>query len=91
MSRHLLVTVALPDRPGALGAAASRIGGLGANITDITIVHGEQTIDHFHLDLPDQPDHIDIVSLLIGELGQVDGIEVLHWSTVDRCGCTAPG
>ena len=35
--RHLIVTLQLPDRPGALGSVASRIGALGADITDVRV------------------------------------------------------
>jgi ACT domain-containing protein len=74
--RHMLVAVDLPDRPGALGAVASRIGALGVDITDIHF--GDRTdgnvVCTFHLDLP--PSEVDLVELLLTELREVDGIVV---------------
>ena len=35
--RHVVVTLRVPDRPGALGAVASRIGSVGADITDVRV------------------------------------------------------
>jgi hypothetical protein len=83
--RHLLVTVTLPDRPGALGAVASRIGALGADITDIDVGgRGRGTVhDTFHLDLP--PSNVDMVDLLLGELREVDGVVVESWSSAPCC------
>ena len=40
-TRSLVVRVWLPDRPGALGAVASRIGGVGGDVHEIEVVdHG---------------------------------------------------
>lgn len=84
---HMVLSVRLPDRPGALGAVASRIGSLGANITDVVISgHGEQTVeDLFHLTLPPS-DHIDLVDLLHTELAEVDGVSVQGWRSATCCG-----
>ncbi len=73
--RHVIVTLQLPDRPGALGAVASRIGAVGADITDVSVCSRRAGIaeDVFHLDLPDV-EGIDTVGLLLGEIAQVDGV-----------------
>ena len=77
---HLVVTVQRPDRPGALGAVASRIGAVGANITDVTIgKHRHGCVDDtFHLDVGAH-DEVDIVALLLSELSEVDGVKVMSW------------
>ena len=73
---HVVLTLRIPDRPGALGAVASRIGSLGADITDVFIRrrgHGLAE-DILHLDLPTHDD-LDLVGLLLSEIGHVDGVE----------------
>jgi hypothetical protein len=74
--RHLLVVVDLANRPGALGAVASRIGALRVDITDIRF--GDRTAENvsatFHLDLP--PSEVALLELLLSELREVDGIAV---------------
>lgn len=73
--RHLVVTLQLPDRPGALGAVASRIGALGADITDVRVSARGAGLaeDVFHVDLP-AVEGIDTVGLLLAEIGHVDGV-----------------
>lgn len=73
--RHLVVTLQLPDRPGALGAVASRIGALGADITDVRVASRQAGVaeDVFHLDLP-AVEGVDTVGLLLAEIGHVDGV-----------------
>lgn len=73
--RHLIVTLRLPDRPGALGSVASRIGALGADITDVRVSarSGGVAEDVFHLDLPGV-EGVDTVGLLLAEIGHVDGV-----------------
>jgi ACT domain-containing protein len=75
-ARHVELHVRLPDRPGALGAVASRIGALGADITAITIASRDHHVaeDVFHLDLPDTD--VDVVALLHDEIHEVDGARV---------------
>lgn len=72
---HVLVTLRLPDRPGALGAVASRMGAVGADITDIHVSsrRGGMAEDVFHLDLPARED-VDVIGLLLAEIAQVDGV-----------------
>jgi UTP:GlnB (protein PII) uridylyltransferase len=71
----VVVTLRLPDRPGALGAVASRIGGVGADITDVRVSSRRDGIaeDVFHIDLPERHG-VDMVGLLLGEIHQVDGV-----------------
>lgn len=71
----MIVTLRLPDRPGALGAVASRIGAVSADITDVRVASRQDGIaeDVFHLDLPDAAD-VDVVGLLLEEISQVDGV-----------------
>ena len=72
---HLIVTLHLPDRPGALGSVASRIGALGADITDVCVSsrRGGVAEDIFHIDLP-EVEGVDTVGLLLAEIGHVDGV-----------------
>jgi ACT domain-containing protein len=83
---HMVLSVRLPDRPGALGAVASRIGSLGANITDIVIAGRDDDAveDTFHLTLP-ASDDIDLVALLHAELAEVDGVSVQGWHSASCC------
>jgi prephenate dehydratase len=73
--RHVVLTLRLPDRPGALGAVASRIGSVGADITDVTVSSRREGIaeDVFHIDLPVTAG-VDTVGLLLAEIHQVDGV-----------------
>lgn len=72
---HVAVAVRLPDRPGALGAVASRIGAVGADITDVVVSgrSGGFAEDVFHVDLP-PVEGVDVVGLLLHEIAQVDGV-----------------
>jgi hypothetical protein len=69
-----LLRVGLPDRPGALGAVASRIGAVRADVVAIDIVgRGEgRAVDEFVVELADEGH----VSLLLSEVAEVDGVEV---------------
>lgn len=85
---HVVVTLSLPDRPGALGAVASRMGAVGADITDVRVATraGGVAEDVFHLDLPAAGD-VDVIGLLLSEITQVDGVgrpTVAH-PTGSRC------
>ena len=73
--RHLIVTLHVPDRPGALGSVASRIGALGADITDVRVASRRAGVaeDVFHLDLP-AVEGVDTVGLLLAEISHVDGV-----------------
>lgn len=84
MDTHItyLVRVWLPDRPGALGAVASRFGALRGDVTGLEIVErgGGQAIDELVVSLPaDVP-----VDLIVREIGAVEGVEVEDIRRLDR-------
>lgn len=89
--RHLLISVALPDRPGALGAVASRIGALGTDITDIHFGdRGQGKVEiTFHLDLPSTTARdgarVDLDELLLVEMREVDGVTVTSQTEASCC------
>jgi hypothetical protein len=64
----------LPDRPGALGQVASRIGAVRGDVIGIDILErgGGSAIDELTVTLPDE----DLVDLLLAEVRQVDGVAV---------------
>jgi len=73
-TRSLVVRVWLPDRPGALGQVASRIGGLRGDVTSIDILErgGGRAIDELIVSLP-----VTVTEpLLAREIGSVDGVAV---------------
>lgn len=69
-----VVRVWLPDRPGALGAVASRIGAVRGDVVGIDILErgGGRVIDELAVELPDES----LVPLLVSEVGEVDGVDV---------------
>jgi hypothetical protein len=69
-----VVRLWLPDRPGALGAVASRIGAVRGDVIGIDILErgAGRVIDELVVDLPDG----ELVSLLVAEIAQVDGVDV---------------
>ena len=73
MSTHVL-RVWMPDRPGALGAVASRIGAVRGDLVGIDILERDSglVIDELVVELPDD----DLLPLLLHEVAQVDGVEV---------------
>lgn len=64
----------LPDRPGALGAVASRIGAVKGDVVGIEILEtGQgQAVDELVIQLPEAT----LVDLVVDEVRQVDGVEV---------------
>jgi hypothetical protein len=68
------VRVWLPDRPGALGAVASRIGAVRGEIVGIEILErgGGRAVDDLVVELPDGSS----LELLAAEIAQVDGVDV---------------
>jgi hypothetical protein len=68
-----ILRVWLPDRPGALGAVASRIGAVKGDVVGIEILErgGDRVIDELVVELPSE----DLVPLLLQEIGNVDGID----------------
>ncbi|MGH9280213.1 MAG: hypothetical protein ACRD12_19195 [Acidimicrobiales bacterium] len=69
-----IVRVWLPDRPGALGAVASRIGAVRGDVVGIDILErgAGRAIDELVVQLPDAS----LVGLLVAEIGEVDGVDV---------------
>jgi len=76
-----VVRVWLPDRPGALGQVASRIGAVRGDVIGIDILErgGGSAIDELTVSLPETG----LVDLLIGEIRQVDGVAVEDARRVD--------
>jgi hypothetical protein len=69
-----VVRVWVPDRPGALGQIASRIGAVRGDVIGIEILErgAGRAIDELVVALPEA----DLLSLLATEIGQVDGVKV---------------
>ena len=69
-----IVRVWLPDRPGALGAVASRIGAVRGDVVGIEILErgAGRAIDELVVQLPDAS----VVGLLVSEIAEVDGVDV---------------
>lgn len=70
----LVLRVWLPDRPGALGAVASRIGAVHGDVIGIDIIErgAGRAVDELVVDLPDES----LIDLLLGEVGHVEGVDV---------------
>ncbi len=66
--------VVLPDRPGALGLVASRVGAVRGEIVGIDILEraAGRAVDELVVDLPDAS----LLELLVAEVTAVDGVEV---------------
>ncbi|MGH8992911.1 MAG: hypothetical protein ACRDZ7_15485 [Acidimicrobiia bacterium] len=71
---HVLVRVWLPDRPGALGQVASRIGAVRGDIVGVDVLEcdGGVAIDEFAVNLADA----DLVPMLVREIEEVDGASI---------------
>jgi hypothetical protein len=69
-----VVRVWVPDRPGALGQVASRIGAVRGDVIGIDILErgGGRAIDELVVRLPSA----DVVDLLVSEIAQVDDAAV---------------
>ncbi len=79
---HLVrLRVWLPDRPGALGAVASRIGSVKGDVVGIEILeHGAgRAVDDLIVSLPD----MDLVDLLVSEVSEVDGVDIEEVARAD--------
>lgn len=76
-----VVRVWVPDRPGALGAVASRIGAVRGDLIGIDILErgAGRAIDELVVDLPDDG----LVGLLVAQIGEVDGVDVEHVRAAD--------
>ncbi len=64
----------LPDRPGALGLVASRIGAVGGDIVSIDILERTEgrAVDEFLVELAGEH----LVDLLRSEVHEVDGVRI---------------
>jgi hypothetical protein len=71
---NYLIRVQLPDRPGALGAVASRIGAVGGDVISIDILERSDrlVVDELGVRLPAD----DLLDLLQTEIVEVDGVVV---------------
>lgn len=71
-----VLRVWLPDRPGALGAVASRVGAIGGDVVGIDILEtgAGRAIDELVIRLPEAGE--EYIPLLINEVHQVDGVNV---------------
>jgi hypothetical protein len=69
-----IVRMWLPDRPGALGQVASRIGAVRGDVVGIDILErgAGRAVDELAVELPDDG----LVDLLVSEVSQVDGVDV---------------
>jgi len=69
-----VVRVWLPDRPGALGQVASRIGAVRGDVVGIEILErgAGRAIDELVVELPDAS----LLEMMVAEIGQVDGVDV---------------
>jgi len=74
MSAHVLVRVWLPDRPGALGAVASRIGATRGDIVGLDVLERGDSVavDEFAVEL----EQVELVPMLVREIEEVDGASV---------------
>lgn len=77
----VVVRVWLPDRPGALGQVASRIGSVRGDVLAIEIleVGGGRVIDELVVALPDDS----LVELMVNEVHAIDGVSVEHVRETD--------
>jgi hypothetical protein len=74
MTMTFILRLWMPDRPGALGQVASRVGAVGGDVVGIDILErgAGRAIDELLVELPTEG----LVDLLIAELKQVDGVDV---------------
>lgn len=77
----IVVRVWMPDRPGALGQVASRIGAVRGDVLAIEILEqgGGRAIDELTVSLPDDS----LLPLLTAEVDAVDGVSVESIRIVD--------
>lgn len=83
-----VVRVWLPDRPGALGSVASRIGAVRGDLVAIDILErgAGRAIDELVVELAEP----DLVPLLVKELHEVDGVDVEEVRKVSDAGRPDP-
>ena len=80
-SCHALIRVRVPDRPGALGLVASRIGALKSDIIGISVLDRADgsAIDELAVVIPDA----DLIPAMTREIEEVDGATVESIDVVD--------
>jgi hypothetical protein len=78
---NYLVRVRLPDRPGALGAVASRIGAVGGDVVAIDILQRDDGVVIDELGVVLAADNL--ATLLRDEILEVDGVVVESLRAVD--------
>jgi hypothetical protein len=78
----VLVRVWLPDRPGALGLVASRIGSVDGDIVGIDVLErGDKVaVDEFAVRLRDAG----VLAMMVREIEEVDGVSVEEVRVVDH-------
>jgi hypothetical protein len=71
----------LPDRPGALGAVATRIGAVKGDVVGIEILEqgAGRAVDDLVVSLPSAS----LVDLLVSEIAEVDGVDIEQVVPVD--------
>jgi hypothetical protein len=74
MTKTYVLRIWMPDRPGALGQVASRVGAVGGDVVGIDILErgAGRAIDELVVELPGDG----LVDLLLHEMAQVDGVDV---------------
>jgi hypothetical protein len=79
-TERFVIRVWLPDRPGALGAVASRIGAVGGDVTGIEIVDqgGGCAVDELAVELPSRQ-----LDLTLREIRAVDEVRVESVRAID--------
>jgi hypothetical protein len=77
---HVLIRVWLPDRPGALGAVASRIGAIRGDIVGLDVLERGDgiAVDEFAVELESD----DVLTMVVREIEEVDGAKVEEVRTV---------
>ncbi len=72
----VVMRVWLPDRPGALGQVASRIGAVKGDVLDIYILEtgAGRAVDELVIALPDDG----LIDLMVSEVHAIDGVSVEH-------------
>jgi hypothetical protein len=77
----IVIRVWMPDRPGALGQVASRIGAVRGDVLAIEILEqgAGRAIDELTVSLPDD----ELIPLLTAEVDAVDGVSVESIRVVD--------
>ena len=78
---NYLIRVKLPDRPGALGAVASRIGSVGGDVVSIDILQRQDgvVVDELGVGLAGD----NLIDLLRDEVLEVDGVSIESIRAVD--------